>query len=64
MATIDTIALKNYLIDYVGTAMFNGFPAALIDLAEIESLEGTELCRKAEELGVDLRRFVVPDNDC
>lgn len=59
MATIDIDALRDYLLDYCGTALFSGFPAALLDVADIESLDGEELCAKAEELGVDLRDFVV-----
>ncbi|WP_248922861.1 hypothetical protein [Olsenella intestinalis] len=59
MATIDVDALREYLEDYVGTAAFNGFPAAVLDLSDIEHMDGYELCQKAEELGVDLRRFEV-----
>lgn len=40
-------------------AMFSGFTAALLDVAVIERMSAEELCRKAEELGVDLRRFVI-----
>ena len=59
MATIDVDALRAYLKDYFGTAMFNGFPAALLDLSDIDSMDGTELCKKAEELGIDLTKFIV-----
>lgn len=59
MALIDADALRDYLIDYCGSAAFSGFPAAIIDVAEIESMSGEELCEKAEELGVDLRQFIV-----
>lgn len=58
MATIDIDALRAYLLDYCGTAMFGGFPAALLDVADIERMDGYELCRKAEDLGIDLRRPV------
>lgn len=59
MALIDIDALRDHLLDYCGTAMFSGFPAALLDVADIERMSAEELCRKAEELGVDLRRFVI-----
>uniref|UniRef100_A0A7C9JE30 Uncharacterized protein n=1 Tax=Muribaculaceae bacterium Z82 TaxID=2304548 RepID=A0A7C9JE30_9BACT len=59
MATIDVDRLREYLVDYCGTAMFGGFPAALLDLAEVESMDGYELCRKAESLGIDLHQFEV-----
>lgn len=56
---IDIDALRAYLLDYRGTAMFSGFPVAVLDVADIERASGEELCRIAERLGVDLRRFVV-----
>lgn len=56
---IDIDALRAYLFDYCGTAMFSGFPVAVLDVADIERASGEELCRIAERLGVDLRRFVV-----
>ena len=59
MALVDVNSLRTYLLDYCGTAMFGGFPAALLDVADVERMSGRELCRKAEELGVDLRRFVI-----
>ena len=61
MALVDVDALRGYLMDYCGTAAFSGFPAAIIDVAEIEDMSGEELCRKAEDLGIDLRRFVIEE---
>lgn len=59
MSLIDVDALRDHLLDYCGTAMFSGFPAALLDVADVERMSGEELCRKAEELGVDLRKFAI-----
>ncbi|MEF2593046.1 MAG: hypothetical protein U0M51_00700 [Eggerthellaceae bacterium] len=59
MALIDIDALRDYLLDYCGTAMFSGFPAALLVVLDVERMSGEELCRKAEELGVDLRKFAI-----
>lgn len=59
MATIDVDKLRAYLLDYCGTAMMSGFPAAILDVADIERASGVELCRIAERLGVDFRQFVV-----
>ena len=56
---IDVEALREYLVDYCGTAMFGGFPAAMMDLADVESMSPAQLCQKAEEMGIDLRRFEV-----
>lgn len=59
MAKIDTDKLRDYLEDYCGTAVFSGFPAALLDVGDIENMDGYELCEKAEDLGIDLERFRV-----
>ncbi len=59
MATIDVDKLRAYLLDYCGTAMFSGFPAAFVDVIDIQRADGIELCRIAERLGIDLRRFEV-----
>ncbi len=59
MATIDVDALRAYLLDYCGTAMFSGFPVAFVDVIDIERADGIELCKIAERLGIDLHRFEV-----
>ena len=59
MAKIDTDKLRDYLEDYCGTAAFSGFLAALLDVGDIENMDGYELCEKAEDLGIDLERFRV-----
>lgn len=30
-------------------------------MAEIDGMDGYELCRKAEQMGIDLRKFVVAE---
>lgn len=42
-----------------GTAMMGGFPAAILDLADVDSMSGEELCKTAEDNGIDLRKFVI-----
>lgn len=59
MAKIDTDKLRDYLEDYCGTAASSGFPTALLDVRDIENMDGYELCEKAEDLGIDLERFRV-----
>lgn len=49
----DEEALRERLMDECGTAMFGGFPAALLDVADIESTSSDELLEIAERLGVD-----------
>jgi len=63
MAFIDTGSLREYMEDYAGSAMFSGFPGAIVDLAEVERMDDRQLCRKAESMGVDLRRFVISDDE-
>lgn len=62
MALIDIDALRAYFLDYCGTAAFSGFPAALLGVVDIERATGHELCRIAERLGFDLRRFEVGED--
>lgn len=62
MAAIDIDALRDYMEDCCGTAMFNGFPPALMDLADVSSMSPYELCQKAEKEGVDLRCFEVQED--
>lgn len=57
MAYIDIDALRNYMEDEYGAAMMNGFTAAILDLADIDSMNEEELCRCAEDQGVGLRKF-------
>lgn len=59
MATIDVDKLRDYIRDYFGTAMMGGFPAAILDLADVDSMSGEELCKMAEDNGVDLHDFVI-----
>ncbi len=39
--------------------MMGGFPAAILDFADIDSMSGEELCKMAEDNGVDLHDFVI-----
>lgn len=54
---VDVDKLRDHLEDECGAAAFGGFPAAMMDVWEIEKMSGYELCRKAEEMGVDLKQF-------
>ena len=46
--------LRNKLLDYVGTAAFNGMPAAFGDVLEIQSADYDKLLEVAERLGFDV----------
>ena len=56
---IDVDELRDYMVDYCGTAAFSDSPAAVLDVVDIERMDGYELCEKAEDLGIDLERFRV-----
>ena len=56
---IDIDQLRSYLIDYCDTAAYGGFPAAMLDVMDLERMSGYELCQAAERLGIDLQRFAV-----
>lgn len=54
---VDEEALRERLMDECGTAMFGGFPAALLDVTDIESASSDELLEMAEHLGVDPEEY-------
>ena len=39
--------LRNLLKDYYGTAMFNGFPMAVIDLGKVDRMSDEEVIKEA-----------------
>lgn len=57
MDEVDEEALRQRLMNECGTAMFGGFPAALLDVADIESASSDELLEMAERLGVDPEEY-------
>ena len=54
---VDVERLREYIVDEFGAAAFSGSPTAAMDAWEIECVNGYELCQKAEEMGIDLRKF-------
>ena len=56
---IDVNRLRKDMKDYYGTAMFNGFPMAVMDLSKVERLSDRELVELAQKNGVDLRKYIV-----
>lgn len=57
MDEVDEEVLRERLMDECGTAMFGGFLAALLDVADIESASSDELLEIAERLGVDPEEY-------
>ena len=56
---IDVNSLRKDMTDYYGTAMFSGFPMAVMDLSNVESMSDRELVELAQKKGVDLRKYIV-----
>ena len=54
---INTDKLRKDMIDNYGTAMFNGFPMAIMDLSKVEKASEQELIRMAKNQGVNLDRY-------
>ena len=48
----DIDELRERLIDYYGTAMYSGFPMAIIDLSRIENMSDEEIIREARKIGL------------
>ena len=54
---IDVVALREYLLDYYGTAACMVSPLAMADVIAIEEMSAEELVEKALEEGIDLSKF-------
>lgn len=57
--SIDVERLRGYLLDHCGTAAIGGFPAAWLDVIDLESASPEDLLKAAERLGIDPRRFAI-----
>ena len=54
--------LRESLLDRAGSAAGVGFPAAMLDVMDIEDETPQELLARAEREGLDLRDFAVDDD--
>lgn len=59
MENIDFIKLRYDLINYFGTAMFNGFAFAIVDLSHVEKASYEELIEIALKCNFNLDDYVV-----
>ena len=59
---VDVDQLREGLLDRAGSAAGVGFPAAMIDVMDIEDESPQELLARAEREGLDLRDFAVDDD--
>ena len=60
---VDVDQLRESLLDRAGCAAGVGFPAAMLDVMDIEDESPQELLVRAEREGHDLRDFAVDDED-
>lgn len=58
---VDVDQLRESLLDRAGSAGA-GFPAAMLDVVDIEDESPQELLARAEREGLDLRDFAVDDD--
>ena len=58
---VDVDQLREGLLDRAGSAAGAGFPAAMLDVMDIEDESPQELLARAEREGLDLRGFSVDD---
>jgi len=59
---VDVGQLRESLLDRVGSAAGVGFPAAMLDVMDIEDESSQELLARAEREGLDLRVFATGDD--
>lgn len=60
---VDVDQLRESLLDRAGSAAGVGFPAAILDVIDIEDESPQELLARAEREGLDLCDFSVDDED-
>lgn len=56
---IDIERLRRDLIDYFGTAMYNGSPQAQILLSKVENASPSELINIAQNNGFDINDYII-----
>ena len=58
MQEIDFERLREDLVDYFGTAMFNGFPMAVVDVTQVEIASNEQLIQIAQSNGFNLNNYI------
>ena len=58
---IDVRRLRKDLMDYYGTAMNNVFNVAIIDIGKIETASDKEIIEIAENIGINLEKYIEND---
>ena len=60
--TIDIQRLRNDIKDNYGTAMFNDFPAAVMDLAKVDRMSDQEIVEYALKKNIRLEKYIIQQN--
>ena len=55
---IDIERLRKDLLGYFGSAMFSGFPMAMMDVSRVENASADTLIRIASENGFNLNKYL------
>lgn len=55
---MDIEKLRQYLINYYGTAMINSFPTAMTDLLEVENASNEKVLSLALKNSINLNNFI------
>ena len=58
---IDADKLRKDVLNYYGTAMYSGYPRAVIEVADAETASPQELVDIAQRAGFNLRDYAVDD---
>lgn len=59
---VDVDQLRESLLDRAGSAADVGFPAAMLDVVDIEDESPQELLARAEREGLNIRAFATGDD--
>ena len=59
--TIDIQRLRNDIKDNYGTAIFNGFPMAVVDLGKVERMSDQEIVDFALKKNMRLEKYIVQE---
>lgn len=57
MSNINILKLKKDLMDYFGTAVFNGMPNAMIELSKISNASDSQIINLALNIGFNLSEY-------
>ena len=57
MSKYNIRAIKRELEDFYGTAMFSGFPMAVVELGSLDDMSDEEIVELAKSVGINVRKY-------